>query len=103
MKFNKLIRDRVIENWNPKFGKNPKTHIATDEEFYKRLKEKLLEESEEFVKSDSKEELADIQEIIDTICKTKNLSKEELEKIRKDKFDKNGGFEKKLILESSEG
>ena len=45
MEFNKLVLDKVPDNWDSKYGKNPKTHIANEEEFYNKLKEKLLEET----------------------------------------------------------
>ncbi len=102
MEFNKLVRDKIPDNWNPKYGKNPKTHIANEEEFYNKLKEKLLEETQEFLKENNKDELADILEIIYTIASFKNISKEELENLRKSKEEKSGVFKRKIILENSE-
>ena len=102
MKFNKLIRDKIIENWNPKYGKNPKAHTASEAEFYNKLKEKLLEETQEFIRDDSPNEIADIMELINTICDFKGFSKDEIDTLRRKKISRNGAFKKKLILESSE-
>ena len=101
MEFNKLVRDKIPNTWNPKYGKNPKIHIANDEEFYEKLKEKLSEETKEFLREND-EELADILEVIYTICESKNISKEDLEKLRKERVEKSGAFKKRIILESSE-
>ena len=102
MEFNKLIRDKVIENWDPKYGKNPKTHIADNKEFYERLKEKLLEETKEFLREDNETEITDILEVIYALCEYKNISKEEIESMRKQREQKRGGFKRRIILESSE-
>ncbi|MFA5258635.1 MAG: nucleoside triphosphate pyrophosphohydrolase [Candidatus Pacearchaeota archaeon] len=102
MEFNKLVRDKIPNNWNSKYGKNPKTHIANDEEFYDKLKDKLLEETREFLKEDNSDELADILEIVYTIAKFKNLNLNELEALRKSKEQKSGAFKKRIILENSE-
>jgi predicted house-cleaning noncanonical NTP pyrophosphatase (MazG superfamily) len=102
MEFNKLVRDKIPDNWNSKYGKNPKTHIADEEEFYSKLKEKLLEETREFLKEDSNDELADLLEIVYTIASFKHINKEELENLRKSKEQRSGAFKKRIILENSE-
>lgn len=79
-------------------GKEPRTHIASDEEFWERLKEKLREEVEEFLESEHEEELADILEVIDTLSEFKNRKKE-IEKLKAEKKERNGGFSKRIILE----
>ena len=97
MKYNKLVRDRI-----PYILKGEKLepiiHIADDEEYEKKLKEKLQEEVKEYIKENNKDELSDILEVINAICDFKNIDKEELEIIRKDKKKKRGGFEKRIIL-----
>ena len=59
----------------------------------------MIEEANEFVAEDSPEELADLLEVIHAIAKVKNISLEEVEKIRQEKRNKRGGFEEKIYLE----
>ncbi len=79
MKYNKLVRDKI-----PNIIKNnreiPITHIASDKEYWVKLKEKLKEEVDEFLEDNNKEKLVDILEIIDTICDFKEIDKNKLEK-----------------------
>jgi predicted house-cleaning noncanonical NTP pyrophosphatase (MazG superfamily) len=48
------------------------------------------------------QELADILEVILTICEYKNVSFSDIEKLRQKKKEKKGGFSKKIILEDIE-
>ena len=45
------------------------------------------------------EELADLMEVIRAAAKARGSSIEEVEKIRREKAEKRGGFEKKILLE----
>jgi predicted house-cleaning noncanonical NTP pyrophosphatase (MazG superfamily) len=101
MEYNKLVRDRIPEIITNK-GAIPITHIADNQEFIEKLEEKLQEEVNEFLESKNTEELADILEVVHAICKTKNVSIEDLEKIRKLKAEERGAFAKKIILERTE-
>ncbi len=89
----KLIRDKIHEIYKFK-----DIHIAEDEEYRQELTKKLQEEVDEFKEDESPEELADIMEVIYAIAEFKNISKEELEKLRQDKADKRGTFTKRVIL-----
>ena len=97
MKYNKLVRDKIPEIIKDK-GEIPITHIANDEEYWEKLKEKLKEETEEFLEESNDEELADVLEVVDAICEFKKINKEDLEKIKKEKSEKQGGFKDKIIL-----
>jgi len=97
MKYNKLIRDRIPEIIKQK-GKVPLTHIAGNGEYWQKLKEKLKEEVDEFLKNANEEELADILEVIYAICHFKKIDKKELELRRVKKAKERGGFKEKIIL-----
>jgi predicted house-cleaning noncanonical NTP pyrophosphatase (MazG superfamily) len=98
----KLIRDKIPEIMERE-GRTGATHIATTEEYYEKLKMKLKEEVAEFSKDEKMEELADILEVVYSIAKFKQLSIEELEKIRKEKVEKRGSFDKRIILDTIVG
>ncbi len=77
------------------------------EETLERLKDKLLEESQEVFeaytkedKSELKEEIADVIEVIDAILFHNKINLEEVLQIRDAKRLKRGGFEKGIFLES---
>jgi predicted house-cleaning noncanonical NTP pyrophosphatase (MazG superfamily) len=76
-------------------------------ETLEKLKDKLLEESQEVFdaydnddKTQLKEELADVIEVIDAILYHNNFSLDEVLAIRDVKKAKRGGFEKGVYLES---
>lgn len=100
MKYNKLVRDKIPEIIKIN-GEVPITRIASDEEYWEKLKDKLKEEVEEFIEEENEEELIDILEVINAICEVKSIDKEELEKRRKEKADKRGSFKSRVILEET--
>ena len=100
MKYNKLVRDKIPEIIKNK-GIVPITHIASDDEYWTKLKEKLQKEVDEFMKDDNAEELADILEVINAICGYKKINKNKLEKLRKKKSKERGGFKYKIILDET--
>ncbi len=76
-------------------------------ETLEKLKDKLLEESQEVFeayteidKTHLKEELADVIEVIDAMLYHNKISLEEVLAIRDAKREKRGGFETGLFLES---
>lgn len=98
MKYNKLVRDKIPEIIESKGGKAI-THTADDKEFWRKLKQKLNEETVEFIQADDVKELADILEVIYAIADFKKLSRKNLQKMRKQKLARRGGFNKRIILE----
>ncbi len=100
MKYNKLVRDKIPEYIKKKGGKAI-FHIAKNKEYWLKLKEKLQEEIKEFEKEESIEEMADIMEVIETMCKYKKFNKQKLEKTKEEKAKERGKFKKKIILDES--
>ena len=100
MKYNKLVRDKIPKIIKSK-GIIPITHIASNEEYQQKLKAKLQEEVNEFLKDNSQEELADIIEVIYALCDLYNFDKDKLEQFRKDKAEKRGRFKDKIILDET--
>ena len=100
MKYDKLVRDRIPEIIQKK-GEKALTHTADDDEYWQKLKEKLSEEVNEFLREDSLEELADILEVIHALAEAKPAKFGEVEEIRRKKLADRGGFKEKIILEEA--
>lgn len=98
MKYNKLVRDKIPEIIKGNKD-NPIIHKANDEEYWKKLKEKLNEEVNEFLNESNEEEIADILEVIDAICKFKKFDKVNINEIKKQKAEKRGKFDNRIILD----
>lgn len=102
--FNKLVRDKIVENMKKSGQKTIGVRTLKDKEYLEELKKKLREETEEFLnvkdKSKLKEELADIQEVIDYIKKVLNMKNSDFKKFKDEKIEKTGGFDKRIYLES---
>lgn len=96
--YNKLVRDKIPEIIE-KDGKTCTCSVLSDEEYLKKLDEKLGEELAEYQESKSMEELADLLEVMRAVAAARGSSMEEVEKIRQEKARKRGGFEKKILLE----
>ena len=97
--YNKLVRDKIpqiISNNN----QTCRTKILSDELYLKMLNQKLKEECYEYIADNDIEELADLTEVILAILEARGVSYNELEKIRYSKLERNGGFSKKIFLES---
>ncbi|MBP9751770.1 MAG: nucleoside triphosphate pyrophosphohydrolase [Candidatus Moranbacteria bacterium] len=100
MKYDKLVRDRIIEIIEAK-GEVAKWHVADDAEYRMKLRRKLLEEVEEFLAAESVEEMADVFEVIDALLTLKGWKREDVLKAQQEKRLKRGGFDGRIILEES--
>ncbi|MFA6447134.1 MAG: nucleoside triphosphate pyrophosphohydrolase [Patescibacteria group bacterium] len=100
MIYNKLVRDKIPDIILAR-GVMPKTHIADETEYWQKLKEKLTEEVDEFKSDESIAEIADIMEVINTICEHKGFDKAQIETLRAEKAKNRGGFKDRIILEES--
>ncbi len=99
-KYDKLVRDYMPERIAQKGGKAI-VHVAQDQEYWAKLKEKLQEEVEEFVETEDEEEIADILEVIQAIEQYKNWDPLEISRIKEKKARERGRFEKRIILDES--
>lgn len=100
MKYDKLVRDKIPEYIKSKGG-TPITHIADDAEYWQKLKEKLVEEFDEFKKDESLEEFADLLEVIDALAEYKNFDRAAIEAIKRKKAEERGKFRGRIILDES--
>ena len=99
--YKKLVRDKIPEI-REKDNLVPICRTLNNKEYQIELNKKLVEEVKEYLESQETEELADIVEVIYSIVKLKNISLEDFEKIRIDKVEKRGSFDKKIFLEREE-
>ena len=101
VKNNKLVRDN-IPDIIIKAGKKPAYHVIKDDkEYLNQLLLKLIEEANEVKADPSKEELADVMEVVLAIADYLKLDIKDIEDYRKIKQTKNGAFKKRLLLEST--
>lgn len=96
----KLVRDKIIEIIKAE-GKEPAYHIADEVEYWTKLKAKLAEETGEFVRDESINEIADVLEVIDAIIAYKGFDRAEIEQAKRKKFDQRGGFSGRIILDQA--
>lgn len=99
--YNKLIRDKLIEHMEKK-GLKVDYEILDDNRYIKELYKKLVEEVNEYIRDYSIEEMADIMEVIYAILDAKNISMEQVEKVRNEKREKRGAFKERIFLKTVE-
>lgn len=99
-KYDKLVRDKIPEYIRGRGG-DPVSHVADEAEYWQKLKEKLSEETEEFKKDESKEEFADLLEVIDAIAEYKKFNSQEITEVRDKKAEERGRFKNRIILDES--
>lgn len=99
--YNKLVRDKIPEIIE-KNGEKCIVETLNDEDYEKKLIEKLDEELKEFKDSKDPEELADLIEVIFALSALKGTSERKLMSIRNKKKKERGGFAKKIFLKEVE-
>ena len=101
--YNKLVRDRIPEIIQ-KEGNTADIIILSEESFIQAIKEKLIEEANEVCNAQNRDdilsELADLQEVMDTIKQLYNINTLEVNTIQAVKALQRGKFEKRLYLKS---
>ncbi|WP_323740446.1 nucleoside triphosphate pyrophosphohydrolase [Halegenticoccus tardaugens] len=96
--YDKLVRDRIPEIVREN-GEVPETHVATGEEYRRRLREKLEEEAAEYRESGDPAELADVLAVVAAICEAEGIDREALAARRCEKADRRGAFDEGIVLE----
>lgn len=97
--YNKLVRDKIPEIIKAA-GSECEIEIASEEDKYKLLENKLKEELEEFLEEKNLEELADIMEVLFGLASALGYSEEELIKAKNKKKEERGGFKEGIILKA---
>ena len=97
IKYCKLVRDRIPEIIEAS-GKACVTEILSDDEYLRMIDTKLDEELVEYHKDQNIEELADLIEVIYAAAIARGYTIEQLEKVRAEKAEKRGAFQKKILL-----
>lgn len=95
--YNKLVRDRIPKIIE-KSGKKAVIEILDDINYKQLLDDKLGEELQEYLDSDSVEELADLAEVIYAILIYKGVSIQDFEALRLKKATERGAFRERLLL-----
>lgn len=99
--YNKLVRDKIPQIIEES-GKRCLVETLGDFEYLIALEKKLDEELAEYHIDQNIEELADMLEVIYATVLARGYTREALEKIREEKAQKRGGFEKKYYLRKVE-
>ena len=101
--YDKLVRDRIPEIIQ-KEGNTADIIILSEESFKQAIKEKLIEEATEVCNADNRDEvlseLADLQEVMDTIKQMYNINTLEVNTIQAVILLQRGMFEKRFYLMS---
>ena len=86
---NKLVRDKIPAIIVSK-GQKAVTKTLSDADYVESLRQKLLEEVNEFLADNNTEELADILEVIHALGRTLEAEPADLEALRLQKADERG-------------
>ena len=97
IKFEKLVRDRIVESIKNQ-GDEPVYRVLDDEEYEVLLERKLDEEVSEYHQDKTLEELADIMEVVVSLCAAKGYTTKDLIEIYQKKHEEKGGFSDKIYL-----
>ena len=99
IKYDKLVRDNIPRIINDQEEQSCEYYtIENEEEYFKYLVKKVIEEINEFYQTPTSEEMADVVEVLLTIGQLKKLDYRKIEKTILKKLIEKGGFKKKYIL-----
>lgn len=92
----KLVRDKIPEIVRER-GAEPVTRIADADEYRGLLRDKLVEEVEEFLDSEDPHELADVLEVLLALAIDLGVDRDQLERLRTAKVAERGGFSRRIV------
>ncbi|MCX2826161.1 phosphoribosyl-ATP pyrophosphohydrolase [Bacillus pseudomycoides] len=99
--YNKLVRDRIPEIIKHN-GKTPITRTLDEKEYIEEIGKKIGEELTEYLEAENKEhkveELADLLELINALAQYEGVTLKDVERVRKQKAKKRGGFQERIFL-----
>ena len=98
--YNKLVRDHIPAIISTE-GRAYEITTLQDDEYRKALLEKLAEEAVEAQNAQPRDllvELADLQEVIDSLLMLHNITSEELRSVQQERHRTRGGFSKRIKL-----
>ncbi|MBN8828195.1 MAG: nucleoside triphosphate pyrophosphohydrolase [Sphingobacteriia bacterium] len=100
--FNKLVRDKIPEMMQG-LGAELVTKDLSVDEYLEQLNHKLIEETQEVIQADSREELieelADAFEVLYCLAKANNVTLTEIEIVRINKVQAKGSFEQARFID----
>jgi predicted house-cleaning noncanonical NTP pyrophosphatase (MazG superfamily) len=104
IQFNKIVRDKIPESIQKK-GESVEVVRLKGEALLAALRRKLVEESFEALDARSGDdliaELADVEEVIQGICETLQIPREQVAQEQAEKRKRRGGFKRGIMLRST--
>ncbi|HEX8763434.1 MAG TPA: nucleoside triphosphate pyrophosphohydrolase [Candidatus Saccharimonadales bacterium] len=103
-KLSKLVRDKIVDH-QIKSGAKPSFRKLDPLEHKQELINKIIEEAQEILHSDSGQvaaEIADVQQALDDLKELCGLTDDEIMAAQKEKNDKNGAFKQGYFIDHIE-
>jgi predicted house-cleaning noncanonical NTP pyrophosphatase (MazG superfamily) len=100
-RYDKLVRDEIL-NIIEQNAERPICYRADEDEYERRLLDKLDEEVAEYRENREADELADILEVVHAIRRHEGVTADDLEQLRSEKAEERGRFEDRIVLERVE-
>ena len=95
----KLVRDNIPKIINDQDNQSCEYYtIENEDEYFKYLVRKVVEEINEFYQTPTSEEMADVMEVLMAIIKLKKIDVHIVESTRIKILLEKGGFKKKYVL-----
>ncbi len=99
----KLVRDNTLKRFKAA-GVTPQYKIVSNTDLFDAFNKKLIEEAHEVHDATNRqemiEELADVLEVIDGLCKAQGILPEEVSAAKHAKIAERGGFERGIYIDT---